>query len=187
MPGRQMDRVGRPGPSQLPRKRGKDRRPGARGLGGETHRAAALSRRDYICDSQPVLLRRCTNAPNRGILCPMAGLPEWTPAMVIDGLRRALTAEPRFDEPPGSFHFIVDHARNVLGADSRDWAALALRTGPAPGLSIREMCREHYGWHRSRSELYRRSHNGAVRVAAALQRDGIAVPPELQTRGDKSG
>jgi len=41
--------------------------------------------------------------------------------------------------------------------------------------------RGHYGWLRSRSELYRRSRNGAVRVAAALDRDGIVAPKRLQT------
>jgi hypothetical protein len=97
--------------------------------------------------------------------------------MVIDGLRRALTAEPRFDEPPASFRFLVDHARTVLGANSRYYTAVVLRSAPAPGLSIREMVRERYGWRHSRSELYRRSNRGAERVAAALNRDGVPVPP----------
>jgi len=51
------------------------------------------------------------------------------------------------------------------------------------GLSIRAMCREGYGWHRSRSELYRRSNNAAVRVAAALRHDGVTVPPALLPAG----
>ncbi len=72
-------------------------------------------------------------------------------------------------------------AREVLGEDSPDWAALVLRVAPAPGLSIREMCRERYGWHHSRSELYRRSNNGAMWVATSLSDVGIAVPERLQT------
>jgi hypothetical protein len=109
--------------------------------------------------------------------------PEWTAALVLCGLRKAFAREPELGQPPASFHFIVDHARKLLGADSRDYTALVLRTGPTPGLSIREMCREGYGWHRSRSELYRRSRNGAERVAAALQRDGVPVPPALLPAG----
>jgi hypothetical protein len=107
--------------------------------------------------------------------------PLWTPALVLCGLRLAYAAQPRFDEPPASFAFIADRAREVLGEDSPDWAALVLRVAPAPGLSIREMCRERYGWHHSRSELYRRSNNGAMWVATSLSDDGIAVPECLQT------
>jgi hypothetical protein len=105
---------------------------------------------------------------------------EWTAALVLRGLRLAYAAQPRFDQPPALFRFIVERARDVLGKDSPEYVALVLRVAPAAGLSIREMCREHYGWHRSRSELYRRSHNGAMRVAAALRRDGIAVPASVQ-------
>jgi hypothetical protein len=113
--------------------------------------------------------------------------PIWTPALVLRGLRLAYAAQPRFDEastsaqPPASYSYIADHARELLGTDSHDWAALVLRVAPAPGLSIREMCRERYGWHHSRSELYRRSNRGAVRVAAALERDGVPIPGGLQT------
>jgi len=107
--------------------------------------------------------------------------PIWTPALVLCGLRLAYAAQPRFDEPPASFAFILERAREVLGEDSPDWAALVLRVAPAPGLSIREMCRERYGWHHSRSELYRRSNNGAMWVATSLSDDGIAVPERLQT------
>jgi len=106
---------------------------------------------------------------------------EWTAALVLRGLRLAYAAEPRFDEPPALFRFIVERARDVLGPDSPEYVALVLRAAPAAGLSIREMCRERYGWSRSRSELYRRSRNGAVRVAAALDRDGIVAPKRLQT------
>ena len=106
---------------------------------------------------------------------------EWTAALVLRGLRLAYAAQPRFDEPPAFFAFIADRAREVLGEDSPDWAALVLRVAPAPGLSIREMCREHYGWHRSRSELYRRAKIAAKRVSTALNRDGVAVPERLQT------
>jgi hypothetical protein len=107
---------------------------------------------------------------------PSVPLREWTAALVHRGLRLAYAAEPRLDEPPALFRFIVERARDVLGPDSPEYVALVLRAAPVAGLSIREMCREKYGWYRSRSELYRRSHNGAVRVAAALRRDGIAVP-----------
>jgi hypothetical protein len=106
---------------------------------------------------------------------------EWTAELVLRGLRLAYAAQPRFDEPPASFAFIADRAREVLGEDSPDWAALVLRVAPAPGLSIREMCRERYGWHHSRSELYRRSNRGAELVAAALERDGVPIPGGLQT------
>src|SRR5258706_15855337 len=112
----------------------------------------------------------------------MAGLPsEWTPALVLRGLRLAFTDAPRLGEPPASYSFIADRARELLGTDSLDWAALVLRVAPAPGLSIREMCRERYGWHHSRSELYRRSNKGAIRVATSLSDDGIAGPERLQT------
>src|SRR5258706_15203315 len=107
--------------------------------------------------------------------------PIWTPALVLRGLRLAYAAQPRFDEPPASFHFLAERARDVLGEESHDWAALVLRVAPGPGLSIREMCREHFGWHHSRSELYRRSNRGAELVAAALQRDGVPIPGGLQT------
>src|SRR5258707_992618 len=105
--------------------------------------------------------------------------PIWTPALVVRGLRLAFTDAPRLGEPPASFRFILERARELLGKDSHEFVALVLRVTAPVGLSIREMCREHYGWPRSRSELYRRSRNGAVRVAAALDRDGIVIPPEL--------
>src|SRR5712671_5908280 len=101
---------------------------------------------------------------------------EWTAALVLRGLRLAYAAEPRLDQPPALFRFIAERARDVLGPDSPEYVALVLRAAPAAGLSIREMCRERYGWPRSRSELYRRSNNGAMRVVAALTGDGIAVP-----------
>ena len=111
----------------------------------------------------------------------MAGPPEWTPALVVDGLRKAFATQPRFDEPPASFTFILERARQLLGKDSPEYVALILRVTAPVGLSIREMCREHYGWPRSRSELYRRSHNGAELVAAALERDGVPIPGGLQS------
>jgi hypothetical protein len=95
----------------------------------------------------------------------------------------AFTDAPRLGEPPASYSFIADRARELLGTDSLDWAALVLRVAPAPGLSIREMCRERYGWHHSRSELYRRSNRAAERVAAALQRSATPVPPTLLPAG----
>jgi hypothetical protein len=111
----------------------------------------------------------------------MAGPPEWTPALVVDGLRKAFATQPRFDEPPASFTIILERARQLLGKDSPEYVALILRVTAPVGLSIREMCRERYGWHHSRSELYRRSNHGAERVAAALQRDGVPIPGGLQT------
>jgi len=107
------------------------------------------------------------------------GRPRW----MLRGLRLAFTAQPELGQPPASFRFIVERAHAVLGADSRDWAALALRTGLAPGLSIREMVRERYRWHHSRSELYRRSGRAAERVAAALTADGVGVPASLANLG----
>jgi hypothetical protein len=103
----------------------------------------------------------------------------WEAALVLTALRLALTSQPTL------LRFTVDRARGVLGEHSLDYVALVLRAAPAPGLSIREMCREHYGWRGSRSELYRRSHNGLIRLAAALSRDGVPVPDALQTPGDR--
>jgi hypothetical protein len=91
----------------------------------------------------------------------------------------AFTDAPRLDEPPALFRFILERARELLGKDSPEFVAMVLRVTPPVGSSIREMCREHYGWRRSRSELYRRSNNGAVRVAVALAADGVAPPAGL--------
>jgi hypothetical protein len=113
----------------------------------------------------------------------MAGHPGWTAAMVLHGLRLAFAAQPRFNEPPASVTFIRDRAREVLGPDSLDYSAVVLRTGPARGLSIREMVRERFGWRHSRSELYRRSHNGALRVAVVFNGDGVPVPAALLRAG----
>jgi hypothetical protein len=72
-------------------------------------------------------------------------------------------------------------AGEVLGRTSPEYIALALRAAsPAGALSLREICRERIGWHRTRSELYRFSDSGAARVAAALQADGIQVPDGLR-------
>ncbi len=117
----------------------------------------------------------------------MAGLPTWSPELVLRGLRLAFTDAPRLGEPPASFRFILEHARELLGKDSPEFVALVLRVTPPVGLSIRAMCREGYGWHRSRSELYRRSHNGAARVAMALAADSIAVPDALLPAVHKPG
>jgi hypothetical protein len=95
---------------------------------------------------------------------------QWTGPLALRALRLAMTSQPTL------LRFVLDTARAVLGEHSPEFVAIVLRCAPVPGLSIREMCRERYGWHRSRSELYRRSHNGAVRVAAALMDDGVAVP-----------
>ena len=97
--------------------------------------------------------------------------------MVRRGLRLAYAAEPRLDEPPALFRFVAERAGEVLGRNSLEYIALALRAAsPAGALSLREICRERIGWHRSRSELYRRSDRGAERVAAALAADGVPVP-----------
>jgi hypothetical protein len=90
----------------------------------------------------------------------IAGLdPEWTGQLVLRGLRLAFTDAPRFGQEPAQFRFILEHAREVLGPNSPEFTALILRV--------------------SRSELYRRSNNGAVRVAAALAAAGVAVPDGL--------
>jgi hypothetical protein len=101
----------------------------------------------------------------------------WTADLVLAGLRACLTREPRLGEDPALFRFILDRARDVLG--TLDFTALVLRCGPTPGLSIREMCRQRYGWRGSRSEFYRRSRLGAIAVAAALNREGIRIPWRL--------
>jgi hypothetical protein len=97
----------------------------------------------------------------------------WTAALVLRALRLAMTTQPNL------FRFVLDRARAVLGEASPDYTALVLRCAPAIG-GVRAMCREQYGWRHSRSELYRRSNRGAVRVAAALAADGVAVPDALQ-------
>ncbi len=111
---------------------------------------------------------------------------EWTPALVLRGLRLAFTDAPRLGENPTTFAFLADRAAAVLGPNSPECIALMPRTGgQGVGPSVREMCRARLYWHASRSELYRRSRNGAMRVAAALQRDGVVVPEALQTRGGR--
>lgn len=89
----------------------------------------------------------------------------WTAALVLRGFRLA--------------PFIAAHAREVLGPQSLEYVALMVRTARVPGRSLRANCRDHIGWPRSRSELYRRSRNGAERVADALNREGVAVPEYL--------
>jgi len=109
----------------------------------------------------------------------MAGHPsEWTAALVLRGLRLAFAREPRLGEEPTSFRWILERARSVLGEGSPEYRAITLRVAPA-ALSLRAMCRERVGWRGSRSELYRRSHNGAARVAVALAAAGVAVPDAL--------
>ena len=107
---------------------------------------------------------------------------QWTAALVLAGLRMAFAREPEFGQSPAAYRFILERARTVLGERSPEFAAVTLRAAPA-GVSLRELCREHYGWRHSRSELYRRSRNGAVRVAASLNESGIAVPPALLPAG----
>src|SRR5258706_3718539 len=109
----------------------------------------------------------------------MAEPGPWTAAQVLRGLHQYFAPQPRLGEQPGSLRFLVDRARTLLGPSSPEYVSLMLRCAPVPGVSLRERCRERLGWSRSRSELYRRSHNGAVRVAVALQRDGVPVPDVL--------
>src|SRR5258708_27864847 len=110
----------------------------------------------------------------------------WTGQLVLHGLRLAFTAQPRLGEEPASFYFIVEQAAAVLGERSPECNALLLRTGgQGVGPSVREMCRAKLYWHASRSELYRRSNNGAERLAAAFQAAGVVVPEALQTRGGR--
>jgi hypothetical protein len=116
---------------------------------------------------------------------------QWTAALVHRAMRKAYAAQPRQGQPPGPFAFIAERAGEVLGRQSPEFVALALRAAsPAGALSLREMCRERIGWHGTRSELYRRSNNGAVRVAAALTADGTPIPEALggqrQALGTKS-
>ncbi len=107
------------------------------------------------------------------------GLPSaWTPELVLRGLRLHFDKQPQFGQYPASFRFLLERARTVLDPRSLEFIALTLRTAPA-ALSLREMVRAGVGWHRSRSELYRRSHNGAIRIAVALRRDGIPIPEAL--------
>jgi hypothetical protein len=111
----------------------------------------------------------------------MAEPGPWTAAQVLRGLRLYFAPQPRLGEQPGSLRFLADRTRELLGPTSPEYVALMLRCAPVPGVSVRQRCRERVGWFRTRSELYRRSHKGAVRVADALNRGGIAVSPELQT------
>ena len=112
----------------------------------------------------------------------MAGSdPPWTAQLVLSGMRMAYAAQPGHGQPPGPFAFIAERAGEVLGRQSLEFVALAIRAAsPAGALSIREMCKERIGWHRTRSELYRRSNRGAELVAAALERDGVPIPGGLQ-------
>ncbi len=87
----------------------------------------------------------------------------------------------RLGEQTGSLRFLVDRTRALLGPTSPEYVSLMLRTAPVPGVSVRQRCRERVGWFRSRSQLYWWSNKGAVRVADAFNRGGIAVSPELQT------
>src|SRR5258707_11669789 len=109
--------------------------------------------------------------------------PNWTAPLVLRGLRLYFAPPPRLGEQPGSLRFLVDRTRALLGPTSPEYVALMLRCAPVPGVSLRERCRERVGWRGSRSELYRRSHNGAVRVAAALRRDDVPVPAGLLPAG----
>ena len=111
----------------------------------------------------------------------MAEPGPWTAAQVLRGLRMYFAPQLRLGEQPDSLRVLVDKTRQLLGPSSPEYVSLMLRCAPVPGVSLRERCRERVGWFRSRSQLYWWSHKGAVRVADALNRGGIAVPPELQT------
>src|SRR5258706_8685797 len=106
---------------------------------------------------------------------------QWTGALVLQGLRLFFAPQPRLGEQPGSLRFLVDRTRTLLGPTSPEYVSLMLRCAPVPGVSVRQRCRERVGWFRSRSQLYWWSNKGAVRVADALNRGGIAVSPELHT------
>ena len=104
----------------------------------------------------------------------------WTPTLVIRALRVAFSRAPRLGNAPAMFSFVATAALTDLGSRSPEFIALMLRARAIPaGLSLREMCRERAGWQRSRAALYRRSDAGAVRVAAALNAEGVAVPAAL--------
>jgi hypothetical protein len=47
----------------------------------------------------------------------------WTAALVLRGLRLAFTDAPRLGEPPASFRFILECARELLGKDSPEFGA----------------------------------------------------------------
>jgi len=107
-------------------------------------------------------------------------MPGWTADLVLRGLRLAFSTTPRLGESPATLSFLITRAAALLGRRSPEYRGLMLRsTGPAGGLSVRQMCRDRVSWHASRSELYRRSAAGAARVAVALERDGVAVPEVL--------
>jgi hypothetical protein len=113
----------------------------------------------------------------------MAGppAPRWTGALVLHGLRLYFAPQPRLGEQPNSLRFLVDRTRALLGPTSPEYVSLMLRCAPVPGVSVRQRCRERVGWFRSRSQAYWWSNKGAMRVAAALQRDGVPIPGGLQT------
>ena len=106
----------------------------------------------------------------------MAADTAWTAHLILAGLRLAFTAAPRLGQDPASLRPIAMRTRELLGPTSREYVALMLRCAPVPGVSLRERCRSKVGWRYSRSELYRRSHNAAVRVAAALNRERVPIP-----------
>jgi hypothetical protein len=111
----------------------------------------------------------------------MAEPGRWTAALVLRGLRRHFARQLPLGERV-DFAFLLQRARAALGERSAEYRALTLRCAPA-AQSIRELVREKYGWSGSRSELYRRSRNGAVRVAVALANDGVPVPTGLLPAG----
>jgi hypothetical protein len=111
----------------------------------------------------------------------MAEPGPWTAAQVLRGLHLYFAPQPRLGEQPGSLRFLVDRTRALLGPSSPEYVSLMLRCAPVPGVSVRQRCRDRVGWFRSRSQLYWWSNKGAVRVADAFNRGGIAVSPELQT------
>ena len=100
----------------------------------------------------------------------------WTPALVLAAMRRALAREPilPFDGPEPAD--LIALSEEVLGRESPARLALLVRTRSS-GLSIREICRERYTWHRSRATLYRHSDRGARLLADCLNVRGIPRSP----------
>jgi hypothetical protein len=84
--------------------------------------------------------------------------PEWTAALVIRALRLGMTTQPTL------FRGVLDAASAVLGEHSKAYRALIFRAA----------------WAHSRAEP--RSDRAAERVAAVLNRGGVALVHGLQIR-----
>jgi hypothetical protein len=84
-------------------------------------------------------------------------------------------------EPRAQFALdMLTASDRLLGRDSPHRVALLTRARAlAGGPSIRQICREGYGWRRPRSELYRLSNAAAAMLADDLNRRGVPVPDSL--------